>query len=420
MAVRQYIGARYTIKVYENSLDPSSAEWESGRSWEPIVLVTYNNSSYLSKKDVPSSVGDPAANPEYWVCTGYYNGQILTLQQQIDTINNIDLPAITSNITELQDNVRGVFDYSDNDDVIVIGDSWTNGIHATHGLWHWLNLYLPHNNFYHNQENGAGFKAQGESGHTFEDLITAIAGNISDPDKIRHIIFLGGLNDQGLTGVGAAIDSCITYCHTTYPNAGIELVAVNRMQFGAIDRYDYCTQMFAGACSFPYVRFFDLTHVVQAQYFYNTSHLDENGYTFMSYTICNALVSGTISCGVRRNQSTGSDSALGISTTFYQWQTANGSVEITSPVINVSGSYAITGLIKRIHFVLDTNMTGTDSIQFQTIAYVTDSNGSYTMPANVLMTSEKDIYIEWYHSNANDPYTSIYIPAFSLKFGLVY
>lgn len=88
MAVRQYIGARYTTKVYENSLDASSAEWESGVTYEPLTMVTYNNSSYLSKKDVPGSVGDPASNPLYWVVTGAYNGQILNLQNQIDMLKS--------------------------------------------------------------------------------------------------------------------------------------------------------------------------------------------------------------------------------------------------------------------------------------------------------------------------------------------
>lgn len=88
MAMRQYIGARYTTKVYENSLDPSSAEWEAGVTYEPLTLVTYLNSSYLSKMDVPGSVGDPAANPSYWVVTGAYNGQIMQLQNDVATINS--------------------------------------------------------------------------------------------------------------------------------------------------------------------------------------------------------------------------------------------------------------------------------------------------------------------------------------------
>ena len=79
--MRQYIGARYVTKIYENSLDASSAEWEANVNYEPLTMVTYNNGSYLSKKEVPGSVGNPAANPTYWVQTGFYNGQIADLQQ---------------------------------------------------------------------------------------------------------------------------------------------------------------------------------------------------------------------------------------------------------------------------------------------------------------------------------------------------
>ena len=88
MSVRQYIGARYVTKIYENTLDPSSAEWQAGVTYEPLTLVTYLNGSYLSKKTVPGAVGDPASNPAYWAQTGFYNGQISSLQAQIDEINN--------------------------------------------------------------------------------------------------------------------------------------------------------------------------------------------------------------------------------------------------------------------------------------------------------------------------------------------
>ena len=86
--MRQYIGARYVTKIYENSLDPSSAEWEASVNYEPLTMVTYNNGSYLSKKEVPAAIGDPASNPTYWVQTGFYNGQIIYLQSEIDDIND--------------------------------------------------------------------------------------------------------------------------------------------------------------------------------------------------------------------------------------------------------------------------------------------------------------------------------------------
>lgn len=85
---RQYIGARYVFKVYTNSVNPSSAEWEENVSYEPLTIVTYMNSSYASKKEVPANIGNPASNPEYWVVTGAYNGQISALQAAVENLNN--------------------------------------------------------------------------------------------------------------------------------------------------------------------------------------------------------------------------------------------------------------------------------------------------------------------------------------------
>lgn len=86
----QYIGSRYVPKIYENSIDPSSPEWESGRSWEPFIIVTYNLDSYISKKMIPSTVGDPSTAPEYWARFGFYSGQIASLQAQIDAIRSLN------------------------------------------------------------------------------------------------------------------------------------------------------------------------------------------------------------------------------------------------------------------------------------------------------------------------------------------
>ncbi|MBO7733510.1 MAG: hypothetical protein J6S67_13180 [Methanobrevibacter sp.] len=82
----QYVGARYVLKIYENSLDPSTSEWESGVNYEPLTLVQYNYGSYISKKDVPANIGNPANNPEYWTQTGFYSGQIAELQAIVGKI----------------------------------------------------------------------------------------------------------------------------------------------------------------------------------------------------------------------------------------------------------------------------------------------------------------------------------------------
>lgn len=88
MAVRQYIGARYVPKFYQNSLDPTSSEWESNVEYEPLTWVSLPNMhTYLSKKTVPANIGSPVDNPEYWQDCGSDNAYIQDLQDQIDVID---------------------------------------------------------------------------------------------------------------------------------------------------------------------------------------------------------------------------------------------------------------------------------------------------------------------------------------------
>ena len=170
--IRQYIGARYTIKIYENSQDAGSAEWEANTSYEPLVMVTYNNSSYLSKKDVPASIGNPAQNPLYWIVTGAYNGQIAALQAQIDAINNNELPAITAQIQTLSNRVDDIEQSITHTPsrMVCITDSY-----GTHSDTNWCTelaslFNLSGSDFYYWAEGSSGFEHAGLNGHTFQTL----------------------------------------------------------------------------------------------------------------------------------------------------------------------------------------------------------------------------------------------------------
>lgn len=78
---RQYIGARYVPK-FANPI-----EWSDGRTFEAMEIVTYLNNSYTSKKPVPSTIGNPASNPEYWVATGNFNAQLEECVEKVDAIS---------------------------------------------------------------------------------------------------------------------------------------------------------------------------------------------------------------------------------------------------------------------------------------------------------------------------------------------
>lgn len=168
---RQYIGARYTIKVYENSQDPSSAEWESGFSYEPFTMVTYQNSSYLSRKAVPASVGNPAANPTYWVITGAYNGQIAQLQRDV---------------AALQTAVAGVDVYEKfrNKKICIIGDSISAYTTLANNWAKMLTDFMD--------EYNCTVVNQAQDGQSFAGLANDISGGTFTVEPADYyIVFLG-------------------------------------------------------------------------------------------------------------------------------------------------------------------------------------------------------------------------------------
>lgn len=80
--VRQYIGARY-VPIFDG-------EYDLEKSYDPLTIVTYNYSSYTSRKRVPAGV--LPTNTEYWALTGNYNAQVNEinndLQNTKENINN--------------------------------------------------------------------------------------------------------------------------------------------------------------------------------------------------------------------------------------------------------------------------------------------------------------------------------------------
>lgn len=93
MSTRQYIGARYVPKFFDWG---GSAEWRSGVAYEALTIVTRNGNSYTSKIPVPSNVGAPESNPDYWVSTGLFNEQIESIRQLAEGTAS-DLASFMSN-----------------------------------------------------------------------------------------------------------------------------------------------------------------------------------------------------------------------------------------------------------------------------------------------------------------------------------
>lgn len=75
---RQYIGARY-VPLFADPI-----EWDNLRSYEGLTIVTYQGTSYTSKKNVP--VGVELDNKEYWVATGNYNSQVENYRKEVSEV----------------------------------------------------------------------------------------------------------------------------------------------------------------------------------------------------------------------------------------------------------------------------------------------------------------------------------------------
>lgn len=344
MSVRQYIGARYVTKIYENTLDPSSAEWQAGVNYEPLTMVTYNYGSYLSKKQVPASVGDPASNPTYWAQTGFYNGQILSLQAQIDAINAILSPITTEK------------------KVLCIGDSY--GMKITQNWpYHLKNfLGLDSDHFTNACVTNSGFV--GNTGYaTFLEQIQ----NASDKDTYTDIVIIGGFNDAydsngnmpSSNALYTAIGDTVAYIKANYPNVSNvylgcpAFVLTDGPEFAKIDamrtninkvKSIYCQA--AGQTGMSYIS--ELDYTLHTRSAFNTSDYTY-GCVFHPSSAGNKLIAQAVS--VHMQKGTYSVIMEAATTTVSTFETGySGNVRITARQYNDSlvvklldGGIATTG-----------------------------------------------------------------------------
>ena len=91
MSVREFIGGRYIPIIV--------GEWDNSRTYEPLMVVTYQGASYTSRQYVP--VGIEITNENYWVLSANYNAQIEAYRKEIRDILPYDE-------TPTEDSTKGV------------------------------------------------------------------------------------------------------------------------------------------------------------------------------------------------------------------------------------------------------------------------------------------------------------------------
>jgi len=237
MAVMQYIGARYAPLFYEGT---NGAEWDQGVPYEPLTIVTYAGFSWTSKKKVPSSVGAPNLNPDYWVNTGNYNEGINELMQAVEDIRE-DLESEEAARAAEDTSIRSAFAAADTaikseidgvtgngvfaGKIVVIGDSYAEGYNPDGNVTGWgavLRNTSGCKGAIIKYQGGCGF-ARANNNKTFYTLLTEAIAQIPAAERGDYsaVIIGGGYNDNGQTtaDIRTGIHNCANYVKNNLPSA---------------------------------------------------------------------------------------------------------------------------------------------------------------------------------------------------------
>lgn len=202
----QYIGSEHTIKIYQNSINPSDNTWEANKTYAPLTVVKYNGKSYISKQQTPSNIGNPASNTTYW--------------KEIDTL--------PSRINSIPTNRKWV----------LIGDSFGCGIVTssptdTDGWIDYFEDIFPDRTFRYNPNTDTSLSGLSafttSSAANFINQLNYIYDNKmgnTPSEQITDVVVLGGTNEVSGATISDIADAIETFCaraRTLYPNAEISI-----------------------------------------------------------------------------------------------------------------------------------------------------------------------------------------------------
>lgn len=96
----QYIGMRYVPII--------DGEWSQSKAYEPLVVVTYNGNSYISKTYAPA--GTLPTNETYWILAANYNAQVEQYRQEVRQYQET-VTDVSETVTSLKGEVSNNTDY---------------------------------------------------------------------------------------------------------------------------------------------------------------------------------------------------------------------------------------------------------------------------------------------------------------------
>ncbi len=234
--VREYVGARYVPKFM--------GTYDATQIYEALCVVDNGlGTSYISK--IPTPAGTPLTDTDHWAVYGASSGAIINLQNQIDNIENIEIPGITTTIGALSDlntsdktsivnainslisNILCAPNQAKNRRVIVVADSLGNYV-GSDTVSNFMDIARDHvgidnSDFFQVHQSG-----QGIINDEMLTLLQSIESTVTDHDTITDIYFCVGFNDMGATesDIYTGLSHIKTYVDSEYPNSNVHIVYV--------------------------------------------------------------------------------------------------------------------------------------------------------------------------------------------------
>lgn len=277
---KQYIGARYVPLMFEHE---GSNEWVSGISYEALTIVTYLGNSFTSKKPVPSTVGSPNLNPEYWVNTGNNGSAIADLQERVSTLED-EVAPLTGN--------RKFWLISDS--FLRYGNNWGIPFDSYTGQ-------TSHKTY----EGGAGFVRSGNQ--TNRTILQIVQDDDDVPSDTTDVVLYAGANDcaeqyykieTNFMSTIAAIKSKLPNariwvgCNASYASVQVESYSVLNQNQYIGDVYYRMMENCARNTNCCFVK--SAWYCVQAkQYIVDYVHLTQDGYNMVAKAFLNKIYNGS-------------------------------------------------------------------------------------------------------------------------------
>ena len=286
MSTRQYVGARYVPKFFENP--NGSAEWIRNTTYEALTIVTYLGNSYTSKKPVPANT--EITDTEYWVVTSNYNAQVEEYRQETEEY-------------KLESERR--FDALQKRTFFLFGDSLFDGYDPTsqtrHGWGYWLKQYL---------------EDKGYTVHLATDITTTPYGSAFAGDKtylmhlnasisahpeylnenITDVIVYTGTNDSThtTTETEVGMSQFVAGIKSHWENANIKIGYFSAFHTPASRAVDTLFREKCGVYGCTYIKNGYGLCVHKAFLSPDNVHLLTEGYKFYSNYLCEGALSGNM------------------------------------------------------------------------------------------------------------------------------